>query len=919
MKQSSIAEFAHYRFVRDRDNNVITLPAQGIDERNLLVLDCERWGLARLHIFDEAAKREDKLEAFQEEMQKIALMRSPSVVRVTSWGRDEEGLFYASEMQDGEPLPAYLDRTGGVPLSVSAEWMGQLFSLLESVESLTPSFERFTTLNYQVIIDHFGVIRPVFSEFYGWTRPGAQVPEHPLDWYLAQIFCSLIAGVPVRTFHRGSLPRNFDQLDDAVQAAVLDSLEERSPNAYDRLREVLAELARNAESDRAGVALPRMPVREWYREDLEESYASEPDYELTAEPDPSNELYVIPARIRGKAVNIQILPGKASIPRREWLNQHHDATRRPGRGMINQLQVTYVEDRESLTLVGEERVEGVDLASLIREIGPRTEEETRIIATKVCSAIDLLEQNVGSCSVWWLPPENVFFVTGTRSREASAGLVQRKGDTGWEAFPVKLRLHQTSATLKEGVSLPPAVRMLSREPGRGYRAPRRSAILLPLVWRLLVGTRFRWAKTIRNVEDISPSLVALLEDYRVRLREEPESIEVDLLDSMASLVPDEADEIKADDLVEKNARGEQALSAAFAETLYEGDLETESDSKKETDFVSAPEDDHEQLAVSARPETEAGEERSFAEPVEENPRKTNLLWLWAALAGAVAAAFFGYQASDWNERQNHYEVGAEIDFPSPSFELPPPAGKDEVLVALQDFLLTEGGPQNLKLLHLLKVFDFEANRTAVENALQAAAKERNPTAALLLGELSRIRGDGPEDYRSWFREAAKMGDAESQYRYAKDVIRGGIEGEERAEAVAMLGLAAAEGHDPSRELWAVTVMDEDPGGAYQVIEAAARNGIPSAIFTLGLFQAQGIGIEADGAAAAGSFKKAAELGEVEAMYWFARCLEVGFGIESDFTEARRWMKNAASQGQEAAAVWCREREIPVTGAFGSTG
>lgn len=918
MKQSSIAEFSQFRFIRDRDNSVITLPSQGIDERNLLVLDCERWGLARLHIFEDAAKRRDKLEAFQEEMQTIALMCSRSVVRITTWGRDESELFYASEMQDGEPLPAYLDRTTGVPFSVAAEWMIQMFSLLDSAEVLTPSFERFTTLNFQVIVDHFGVVRPVFSEFYGWTRPGAHVREHPLDWYLAQIFCSLIAGVPVRTFHRNSLPRNFEKLDQSIQEAVLNSLEEISGDSYEQFKSAMSDLSGGADKDRSGVALPLMPVREWLRGDLQKSYDGEAEYHLPADPDPLDELYAIPTRIRGKAANVQILPGLVSIPREEWLNQHHDATRKPGWGTINQLQVNYVEDRDSLTLVGEERVDGLDLASLVRENGARSETESRAIATKVCAAIDLLEQNVGSCCVWWLPPENIVFLTGTLSRELSGRLVEIKGIDGWEDFPIKLRLHQTTATLRHGVNLPPAVRRLSREPGRGFRAARRSAILLPLIWSLLAGSRMRWAKPVERIEGVSTAFTDLFEKYRIQLREDPEGIETDFLDAMAALTPEVPAEPKPDDTSARHEKGEAALEAAFDATLYDGDIDLNAETLKEPDpaTVIKPE---ETSNLQQENSFETGERNIEPEKQSSDSSKSGAIWLWAALAGAVSAAVVGYGLSDWNERQSLYEVEPEIEFPHPSFEFSESASSSRVVTDLQNFLIAEGGPQNLKVLQLLKVFDLDVNRVNIENALRVAVKDRKPEAARLMGDLSRIRGDEPEAYRLWMLEAAKMGDAESQYRYANEILGSGIEGEARAEATAMLGLAAAAGHDSARELWAVTVMDTDPVEAHKAIESAAANGVASSLFTLGVFQADGVGTIADKAAAAASFKKAAGLGDVRAMYWFARCLEVGYGVETSFTEARRWMKNAAQLGSGKAALWCREREIPVTGAVDPTG
>ncbi len=172
MNASTITEFAQYRFVRDIHGNVITLPSQGVDERILLVLDCERWGLARLHIFEGAASRSDKLEAFQRELQQIADIHSDRISNLISWGRDAEELFYADEMKDGEPLPVYLGRTGGVPVAVASEWICRFLDLFDTLPQLPSSLERFSTLNFEVVVDRHGKIFPVFSEFHGWTKPG---------------------------------------------------------------------------------------------------------------------------------------------------------------------------------------------------------------------------------------------------------------------------------------------------------------------------------------------------------------------------------------------------------------------------------------------------------------------------------------------------------------------------------------------------------------------------------------------------------------------------------------------------------------------------------------------------------------------------------------------------------------------------
>tara|TARA_B110000305_G_scaffold237689_1_gene301550 strand:- start:1009 stop:2139 length:1131 start_codon:yes stop_codon:yes gene_type:complete len=376
------------------------LPAQGIDEKTLLTLDCERWGLTRLHIFEEAAVRSDKLEAFQKELSEIADIRSDSVSRLISWGRDGEELFYADEMLDGEPLPDYLGRAGGVPFCIAGKWLQQLFVVFESIKSLPFSLERLTTLNLQVIVDMRKEVRPVISEFYGWTKPGVQVQEHPTEWYFAQIFCSLIAGVPVRTFSSHSLLRNFDELDDNVRDAAQAAINEIS-GGYDRLKTAMIDLASQCkESDEDATQLPQMPVRELVRLGLEGTYSNKAEFEMLSEFGRHDEYYAVSSVIRGSVANIQLIPGPGSIPREGWFNQHHIATGRPGRGLLHQLQLNYLEDRDPVTLIGEERIEGIDLASLVAWHGPVEPAEVRGFAKKLSHAIDVLKQNVGSCPVW---------------------------------------------------------------------------------------------------------------------------------------------------------------------------------------------------------------------------------------------------------------------------------------------------------------------------------------------------------------------------------------------------------------------------------------------------------------------------------------------------------------------------------------
>lgn len=922
MKNSTHAEFAQFRFVRNGEGSVIPLPAQGIDEKNLLVIDCERWGLARLHIFEGSAVRQDKLDAFQEELRQIADIRSDSVSRLITWGRDSEELFYADEMQDGEPLPEYLDRCGGVPFPVAGEWIRQLFEFLEQVPAGLPSFDRFSTLNFQIVVDRFHEVRPVFSEFYGWTKPGAQVQEHARDWYLAQIFCSLIAGVPVRTFSRESLPRNFDELTAPVQDAVLEALGEQGAGSYDRLKAEMRALSATADEHRNRVTLPRLLVREWLQQDLADSYAGEADFAFAPFSDREAERYAIPAVIRGKSSYVQVLPGPGSIPREGWLNQHHDATRRPGRPMLHQLHVNYLEDRGALTLVGEEQIEGVDLATLTLHLGPLSAAAAAPVLKRVAAAVSLLEQNTGSCAVWWLPPENVLFVTGTRSVTGSVHLVERKGDAIWEECGVKLRLHQTTTTLREGVQLPGTVRALSKIPGKKFEAARRSALALPLLFFLLTCHRFRWRRPVAEQADSLPGpLLALLEKYRLALLENPETLSTHLFAEFESgrfdePVPDAGAtrdavvDFGADGNAETGAQAgehggasapDDGFEAVLNETLHRepvalteptGPVRPAGEVEGDDEGLDAPEWD----------EADYGE----TEPV--SPARFFRGW-WLALWAVLLALFVGYLFAGWNSRLGPYHDVAEVRFPRSDYEVPAAPGPDEVVAELQSYLVAQAQPDLLPHTDALGIAE---SRRLIDEFLAARIAGSDGAAARLRALLAGLDGAPAGEVVTAFREAARLGDVEAQFDLAVLGLVKGLGNQDPVEARNLLERAAKSGNAYAGELLGVILLDAgDAAEARQIMDKAARQNHLGAIYHLGLFAANGIGAPVDPETAAIQFEAAAAQGEPRAMFAIGRCYEAGFGRKADFTEATRWIKMAAALGNQGAIAWCHSREIEV--------
>ncbi|MCB1205130.1 MAG: sel1 repeat family protein [Verrucomicrobiae bacterium] len=904
MSQIPNAEFAQFRFLRDAAGNVVNLPTQRSDERVLLVLDCERWGFARLHIFEEAAVRGGKLEAFEEEMMRVAELRCERVSRLYSWGRDAEELFYADEMRDGEPLPDYLGRAGKVPVPVASSWMLRTMDLLEAVDPLPSSMERLTTLNFEVVSDRRGVVWPVFSEFTGWTRPGAQVREHRLEWSLAQIFCSLIAGVPIRTFHNESLPRNFDELPGEVRKVVLAVFSEDGRDLWPDFRAAMHAGVESASGagEPESPPLPRRPFREWLVNELAKAKDREMEGNLSDGWEAGAEPYAWQARIRGVLSQVQVLPGNGSIPREGWLNQHHDVTRRPGRGRLHQVQVNYLEDLESLTLIGEEQIEGVDLGEFIERTGPLDPAAVAEFALRVDSALEALEDRTGACSVWWLPPRNVLLVTGTRSLDASLAFADRKGEEFWNEVPLKFRLHQTSDSLMNGVELPAKVRDCLRLPGRKFHDARRSAVAIPLLWHLLTGTRFRW-DLLSEQSRLLDSLASRFETFRVRMNEDPETVEENFFREFARWVRDPstltqaADSTDVEEVVGGNEESESARlveePSPMSFPLYEGEIEL-------------PKGDEGGLSgVGASGETDAAD---LTEDGVENRRKVP--WMTLTLAAVVLSAITGFLLSGWSEHLGFFRSSEPPVFELPDFRVDHSRSLENAREALADYLVGEGSPQSLRLLPLLNRIDAETARRELEPWLRHLAAKGEAGAMRVMGLLTMALGQSADVAEGWFLEGARKGDPDSCYHLALlrwDREKGQAPGEEEND---FLKEAAKSGHAPSRELYARRlILRGEKEDAIENLARAADEGWVPAIYQLGVARASGLGCKRDPVEAADLFRRAAEQGDERAMFDYGRCLSEGYGVTASFPEALRWIKQASAHGHGAALRWLLDRGI----------
>jgi TPR repeat protein len=97
---------------------------------------------------------------------------------------------------------------------------------------------------------------------------------------------------------------------------------------------------------------------------------------------------------------------------------------------------------------------------------------------------------------------------------------------------------------------------------------------------------------------------------------------------------------------------------------------------------------------------------------------------------------------------------------------------------------------------------------------------------------------------------------------------------------------------------------QDPAPQSQVIDAAvtakANAGDAPSMLLVARAYAAGSGVDQDDTIAADWYRKAAEMGNIEAEIRMAECYRDGRGVTRDMTQAAAWYRKAAEQGDPSA-------------------
>ncbi|MCB1229986.1 MAG: SEL1-like repeat protein [Verrucomicrobiae bacterium] len=186
-------------------------------------------------------------------------------------------------------------------------------------------------------------------------------------------------------------------------------------------------------------------------------------------------------------------------------------------------------------------------------------------------------------------------------------------------------------------------------------------------------------------------------------------------------------------------------------------------------------------------------------------------------------------------------------------------------------------------------------------------------------QLGLILAEVPEQLPeavSWLQKAALQGDIEACFYYGAALLRGLGVSPDPETALTFLEKAAEARDGRALDLLGICLAEgngcrADPVAAFHRFEKAVEAGNAHACYNLAVRYAKGLGTRGDEPLAARYFRLGAEKGDAECMHAYGRCLESGFGVEANFEDAVAWMKKAAALGQPDALAWCLRQGLPM--------
>ena len=545
--ESLITEFDRFRFARQGNGALAELSSARRDERVFLVLDCLRYRFAQLHIFEEAAHENRRVNQFTRQMNTIGALNQPILPTLLKHGRDDSELFYVLGFTDGERMGDYLRRIGGLPEAAAIQTMLDLVELLVVTAPRPNALENFDLGHLMVTPDPGSKtgLRLHFTDLSGWNQPALENPAALVRRLALQLY-NLLGGFVFRNPPSKLFVHEAQHASGKLQEFIATTLDETGKDLSlaafaSALRPLLNETETEYRAEQP--PLPRRFLTQWLTENRGlPSIIPGQDFRHLDETDNEDELSFEAAPERSgphHRLRFFLFPNWESIPREGWLEQHHSSLRRGARALPNQVGVAEIEPAGRCLLIGEEPIHGLSIRDLVKKRGPLEFKHTVALGRKISSALDVMEKTAGAAPVWWLPPRNVYVVTGNNEPDSLDARLEKLGTAAWQRLPVRLRLHQTANDLIEGLTFPESIMSRILRGGKQGETGRRTAVLLPLLWRLLTGETLDWERPLICPDEIEilEKAMELMETARRLIVEDPRRVHTSIVSQLESLAP----------------------------------------------------------------------------------------------------------------------------------------------------------------------------------------------------------------------------------------------------------------------------------------------------------------------------------------------------------------------------------------------
>ena len=237
-------------------------------------------------------------------------------------------------------------------------------------------------------------------------------------------------------------------------------------------------------------------------------------------------------------------------------------------------------------------------------------------------------------------------------------------------------------------------------------------------------------------------------------------------------------------------------------------------------------------------------------------------------------------------------------------------GKDEIkssppeAVKMFRKAAEKGNAEAMAVLGHCYIFGFgvKADKAEGLKLLQNAAEKGEAGAMLFLAKLSFDAGKEKESFE-WCKKAADLGNTKAMVELARYYLFGIGVKVDKAEGMKLLHKAAEKDETGAMLLLAdVSFKSGKEKESFEWYKKAADLGDPNAIFGVGRCYIAGSGVKKDEQAGMKLLLKSAELGCVEAQYFVGIAYLEGVILKENKTEAEKFFKKAADQGHPDAMV-----------------